>query len=170
MNIVLIGYRGTGKSAVGGIVARQLGMTCVSMDERIVQKAGMTIPQIVEKHGWSSFRDMETAVARELGQQDNLVIDTGGGVIERPENMPALRANGTIVWLKASVSVIVKRIQDSTERPALTQGKSFTQEVGEVLLNRIPKYQAAAKWEVDTDALTIEQVADKIIGMVQSRI
>lgn len=168
MNIVLIGYRGTGKSAVGNSVADRLGMTCVSMDERIVQKAGMSIPEIVEKHGWPAFRDMETAVARELGQQDNLVIDTGGGVIERPENMPALRANGCVVWLKASVAVIVARIQDGTERPALTEGKSFTQEVGEVLIQRIPKYQAAARWEIDTDALSIEQVADRIVTMIRA--
>jgi len=168
MNIVLIGYRGTGKSAVGELVARRLGMTCISMDARIVEKAGMSIPRFVEEHGWPAFRDLETTVARELGQQDRLVIDTGGGVIERPQNIPALRANGYIIWLKASVSVIVARIQDGTERPALTQGKSFTQEVGEVLVQRIPKYQDAAQGEIDTDTLTIEQVADRIVGLVRN--
>ncbi|MBT8341956.1 MAG: shikimate kinase [Desulfatitalea sp.] len=163
MNIVLIGYRGTGKSAVGRQVAERLGMTCVSMDARIVERAGISIPAIVQQHGWSKFRDMETAVARELGQQDHLVIDTGGGVIERPENIPALRANGLVIWLKASVAVIVQRIQFGTERPALTPGKSFTQEVGEVLTRRLPLYQAVAQREIDTDRLTLDQVAEAVI-------
>ncbi len=66
MNIVLIGYRGTGKSVVGKLVAENLRMKCISMDARIVERAGMSIPEIVEKQGWTVFRDMESEVAREL--------------------------------------------------------------------------------------------------------
>jgi shikimate kinase len=90
MNIVLIGYRGTGKSVVGKLVAEALGMKCISIDARIVEKAGMSIPDIVEKYGWTVFRDMESEVARELANVDNIVIDSGGGVIERPENIDTL--------------------------------------------------------------------------------
>lgn len=165
MNIVLIGYRGTGKSVVGKIVSKRLGMKCVSMDARIVEKAGMSVPEIVEKHGWPGFRDMETEVAREFAAIDNLIIDTGGGVIERPENIDALRANGVVVWLRASVDVIVSRIQDGTERPSLTGEKSFTDEVAEVLEQRIPKYGSAAQYEIDTDKLGPEQVADRVVDI-----
>ena len=66
MNLVLIGYRGTGKSVVGALVAERLGLTCISMDARIVEKAGMSIPEYVEANGWPAFRDLETEVAREL--------------------------------------------------------------------------------------------------------
>lgn len=163
MNIVLIGYRGTGKSAVGKIVAERLKMKCVSMDARIVEKAGMTIPQFVEKYDWPKFRDLETEVALEAAVQDNLVIDTGGGVIERPANIPALQKNGIIIWLKASPEVIVSRIRGGTERPALTQGKTFTGEVAEVLEQRTPRYQAAAQFEIDTDPLSLDQVAYGVI-------
>jgi len=163
MNIVLIGYRGTGKSAVGKIVADRLKMTCISMDARIVEKAGMSIPQFVDKYDWPKFRDLETEVALELAGRDNLVIDTGGGVIERPDNIPALKKNGVIIWLKASPQVIVDRIKDGTERPALMQGKTFTEEVAEVLAKRTPKYQAAAQFEIDTDQLSMEQVAYGVI-------
>lgn len=117
MNIALIGYRGTGKTVVGDLVAKRLNMNCIAMDARIVEKAGMSIPDIVEKHGWPKFRDMESEVARELAKLDNIVIDTGGGIIERPENIDALQANALIIWLKASVSAIVSRIQEGTERP-----------------------------------------------------
>lgn len=164
MNILLIGYRGTGKSEVGKIVAETLRMKYISMDARIVEKAGMPIPEIVEKHGWPAFRDMESEVARELAQVDDLVIDSGGGVIERPENIEALQVNSRIVWLKASVATIVSRIQGDTQRPSLTGGKSFTDEVAEVLERRTPKYADAAHCEIDTDPLTPDQVAEKVIA------
>ena len=167
MNIILIGYRGTGKSVVGKILAQRLSMDYVGMDANIVKRAGMTIPQIVEQFGWARFRDIETEAARALAGRDNLVVDTGGGVIERPENMPALKASGPVFWLKASVETIVQRIRRDDQRPALTEGKSFTEEVAEVLQQRRNKYRRAARYEIDTDDLTPDQVAGRIIDIVQ---
>lgn len=163
MNLILIGYRGTGKSVVGRIAARRLKMDYVGMDARIVERAGISIPEIVERHGWPKFRDMESELAAEMARQDNLVIDTGGGVIERPDNIAALKASGLIVWLTASVETIVARIQDDTQRPALVEGKTFTEEVAEVLAARKAKYQHASQYQIATDELTPEQVADKIM-------
>lgn len=163
MNIALIGYRGTGKSVVGKLVSERLQMKCIAMDSRVVEKAGMSIPDIVENHGWTTFRDMESEVTRELAELDDIIIDTGGGVIERPENIDVLQANSCIIWLKASVGAIVSRIQGGTERPSLTGEKSFTEEVAEVLERRTPRYRNAAQYEIDTEQLTPEQVADRII-------
>lgn len=163
MNIVLIGYRGTGKSVVGELLAMQLDMPLMGMDAQIVKKAGMPIPDIVEKSGWPGFRDIESEVARELAGLDNIIIDTGGGIIERPENIEALKINSRIFWLRASVDAIVSRIQEGTHRPPLTAGKTFTEEIAEVLEQRIHKYKSAAQFEIDTDALTPEQVAERII-------
>ena len=169
MNIVVIGYRGTGKSEVGAILADRLKMECIGMDAEIVARAGMSIPEIVEKFGWTRFRDIESEIARELSEQDNRVIDTGGGVIERPENILALQKNAVIFWLRASVEVIVSRIEGGTQRPALTDGKTFTEEVAEVLTQRSSKYESAAQYEIDTDLLTTAQVADRIIEIWQNR-
>ena len=163
MNIVLIGYRGTGKSAVGALVAERLQMRYVGMDQSIVDQAGMSIPEIVEKHGWPAFRDLESAAARELAGLDHTVIDTGGGIVERPENIEVLRASACIIWLKASVETIVSRIEGGTQRPSLTGGKTFTEEVAEVLGRRTPMYQRAAQHEIDTDQLTAEHVADRVV-------
>lgn len=165
MNLVLIGYRGTGKSVVGRIVARLLRMDYVGMDARIVERAGISIPEIVERHGWTGFRDLESELATELAGRDNLVIDTGGGVIERSENSIALKANGCVIWLTAAVQTIVTRIQDDTQRPALVEGKTFTEEVAEVLAAREPKYRNASHHQIATDDLSPEQVADKIIAI-----
>jgi shikimate kinase len=162
MNIVLIGYRGTGKSAVGNLAAKKLGMKCVGMDAAIEERAGMPIPEIVMNEGWPGFRDRESQLVRELAAEDGLVIDCGGGVIERPENIEALRKNSVIVWLKASVSTIVARIESSTNRPALVEGKTFIEEVSEVLERRTPRYRSAAGFEIDTDTLTPEQIAERL--------
>ena len=167
MNIVLIGYRGTGKSVVGRILAQRLGMVYEGMDANIVTRAGMPIPEIVERFGWDRFREIETQEALDLAGQDNRIIDTGGGVIERPENMPALDRNGVVFWLKASVETIVRRIRGDDQRPALTEGKTFTEEVEEVLDRRREKYKAAARFELDTDDLTPEQVADEIMSLIK---
>ncbi len=163
MNIVLIGYRGTGKSVVAEVLSDSLKIKAIGMDAEIVKRAGLTIPEIVERYGWDRFRDIESEVALEVSLLDNVIIDTGGGIIERPENIEALKKNGSIFWLKASVDIIVKRIESGTERPALTKGKSFTEEVEEVLKKRLPKYSSAAQHEIDTDSLSPDQVADRII-------
>ncbi len=163
MNLVLIGYRGTGKSTVAQILSRKLGMAAVSPDGEIVREAGMPVAEIVKKHGWTWFRDLESELAKRFGERDDLILDTGGGVILRPENTRNLHRNGAVFWLKASVEVIVDRIQESTERPALTQGNSFLEEVEEILSERLPLYRAAADREIDTDLLPPTAVADEII-------
>ncbi len=89
--------------------------------------------------------------------------------LKQCQNIDVLQANSCIIWLKASVGAIVSRIQEGTERPALTDGKSFTEEVAEVLERRAPKYKSAAQYEIDTDQLTPEQVADRVIEIWKER-
>ncbi|BCS53121.1 shikimate kinase [Geobacter sp. SVR] len=146
-----------------------LRMPYIAMDAAIVERAGLSIPEIVERHGWAGFRDLESREAQELGGRDNLVIDTGGGVIERPQNIEVLRENACIFWLKASVETIVSRIRRDDQRPALTEGKSFTEEVAEVLSRRTPLYRSAADHEIETDLLTPRQVADRIVEIWNAR-
>jgi len=163
MNLVLVGYRGTGKSTVGKFLAERLGMRYVCMDDEITKKANRSIPEFVAQYGWDKFRDLESELTKELTRQDGLVIDTGGGVIERQENVKDLRVNTLVFWLRASVNTITSRIQGCTARPALTSGKTFIEEVADVLEIREPKYKAAAHHEIDTNDTTPNQVADSII-------
>jgi len=164
MNIVLIGYRGTGKSTVGKIVAARLGRTLISTDAEIVKQAGQSIPKIVAQHGWDYFRDLESQVCGELAGQDGLVIDTGGGAILRSENVEQLKRHGTLFWLTASVEAITQRIGRDNQRPSLTGTKSFVEEVEEVLRERTPKYQAAADHVIGTDGRSIVQIVDEILA------
>ncbi len=167
MNIVLIGYRGTGKSTVGRILAEHLGREFLSTDTIIVERARLTIPEIVQQTGWDSFRDLETQVCRDLADKDSLVIDTGGGVILRQENVECLKRNGILFWLTADVPVIAARVGGDTQRPSLTGTKSFVEEIEEVLRGRLAKYEEAADHVIPTDRRSPEQVAEDILTTLE---
>ena len=166
MNIVLVGYRGTGKSTVGRLLAARLGRELVSTDAEIVERAQRTIPEIVAQEGWEYFRDLESGICRELAGRDQLVIDTGGGTILRVQNVEALKKNSTVVWLTASVETIAKRIGGDSQRPSLTGSNSFVDEIQDVLRERTPKYQAAADHSIATDNQSINQLVEALLTLV----
>ena len=162
MNIVLIGYRGTGKSSVGKLLAERSGRTLVSTDAEVVRRAGRPVPEIVKQHGWDHFRDLESEVCRDLAGRDDLIIDTGGGAVLRSENAACLKSNGVLFWLTAEVPTISRRIGGDTQRPSLTGAKSFVDEIEEVLRERTPRYRAAADHVIATDSKTVGEIADMI--------
>jgi len=166
MNVVLIGYRGTGKSSVAELLARRLSWPVFHMDREIAAQAGQSINEIVSRFGWEHFRDLESEAVLQAASRDRWVIDTGGGVIVRERNVRELRRNGTIFWLKADPATIMERIQDDTARPSLTGTKSYLQEIEEVLLDRTPRYQAAADYEIDTNRLSTDEAAEKILQIM----
>lgn len=166
MNIVLIGYRGTGKSTVGKILAERLGRELVSTDAEIIRRARLPVPDIVQRFGWDHFRDLESQVCRDLAGKDGLIIDTGGGAILRQQNVDCLKKNGVLIWLTATVPTITDRIGGDTQRPSLTGAKSFTEEVEEVLRERQPKYKAAANHVIETDGRSVAEVAEAILALV----
>jgi shikimate kinase len=168
VNLVLVGYRGTGKSALARQLAGRLARRVLSLDEEIVRRAGMPIPAIVSAHGWPYFRDLEEAVCRDAGAEDGLVIDCGGGVVEREANVGSLRANGRVFWLRASPDTIVARIGGDRSRPSLTGSRSFTDEVEEVLARRTPLYQRMCHEVIDTDGREIDELAATVAARFRS--
>lgn len=108
-NIVLIGMPGTGKSIIGKLLAELTGKTLQDTDAKIEEEAEMTIPEIFEKEGETGFRDRESAICKKLGKERNLIIATGGGAILRPENIDALRQNGTLVHITRSIDKLPTR-------------------------------------------------------------
>ncbi|MBM3289065.1 MAG: shikimate kinase [Candidatus Hydrogenedentes bacterium] len=167
MNIVLIGSRGSGKSAVGAALAQLLGRTAVSTDAEIERRVGCTIKNYVEKHGWDAFRDLESDIVHDLATRDDCILDTGGGVVLRQTNVDALRANARVFWLLAPVATLAARIQDDTNRPSLTGAKSFVDELAEVLAARTPLYAAAAHHVIDTAKRNPEAIAAAIAELFQ---
>lgn len=108
-NIVLIGMPGTGKSLIGKFLAELTGKALQDTDAKIEEEAKMTIPEIFEKEGEAGFRDRESAICKKLGKERNLIIATGGGAILRPENVDALRQNGTLVHITRSIDKLPTR-------------------------------------------------------------
>jgi len=170
MNLVLIGYRGTGKSEVARLLGRLLSMPVISLDAEIVREAGLSIPQIVDQNGWQWFRNLEAELTKRYSQLDHQILDTGGGVILREDNVAHLRSNGLVFWLQASPDVIVARIQKSVNRPALTDGKTFTEEVAEVLAERRPLYQAAANFCINTENRRPRSIANEITRLFKESV
>lgn len=166
MNLVLIGYRGTGKSVVAAHVAKATRRRVISTDAEVEARVGQSIADYVADAGWSAFRDVETEVIRWAAAQDGLVIDTGGGAPEREENVAALRENGVVIWLTASEATIARRLRNTSNRPALTGQGSFLDEIGAVLARRNPLYAAAADYSVVTDERTPAEVARAVRDVV----
>jgi shikimate kinase len=169
MNIVLLGYRGTGKTSVGKKLAEKLDRRFTGTDELIIKKAGMSIPKIVDNYGWDVFRNIESEVVKEVSKKDNWIIDTGGGVVLRRINVKNLKKKGMLILLKADIKTIINRIKHDKERPSLTRMKSFIEEVEEVLKQRSKKYEEAADYTIDTTILTIDQVTYRIIAFLTQK-
>lgn len=164
MNIVLLGYRGAGKSEVAILLSVKLGRKVFSTDQMIIADAGLTIPGIVEKWGWPRFREMESEVVEKVAAQaKDSVIDCGGGVVLNDNNIQRLKRDGKTVLLKADFETILKRIGEDKNRPPLKEGLSFEEEQKKVLSEREGKYRAAADFECDTTTKSPEETADSII-------
>ncbi len=162
MNIILIGYRGTGKSTIGRLVAAQLNFAKIETDAEIAKRAGISIPEIVKKHSWDYFRDLESQVIEDACSLEKTVIDCGGGVVTRPRNITALKASGIVFLLIADIRDIVRRISRSSQRPSLTGNKSVTAEVEEVLRERDPLYRKAADYIINTSEESPRSAGEKI--------
>jgi shikimate kinase len=165
MNLVLIGYRGTGKSTIGKLIAEDLSLEYLCLDAEIVARAGKSIPEIVDQHSWEYFRELEEQVVKDCAARDGQVLDTGGGVITRSSNVARLKQNGIVFLLEATVEDIVDRIGNEKDRPSLTGAKSFTDEVSEVLEERKRLYRDAALYTVNTSELSAVEAAEKIVAL-----
>jgi len=160
--IALIGYRGSGKSTIARILAKELGYKLIELDRLIDERSGAGIPEIVSKFGWERFRELETELLGEALNQEEVVLDLGGGIVEREENRRLIKKHCFVVWLKASPEVLIERIKESSHRPSLT-GKSFIEEVPEVLARREPLYGSLAELQLDTEKNSPEQAVKEII-------
>ncbi|MCS7202943.1 MAG: shikimate kinase [Thermodesulfovibrio sp.] len=161
-NIVLVGFMGTGKTTVGKVVAKKIGYDFVDVDEVIEKLTGMTIPDIFAQFGEARFRDIETEVIKLITKKTKQVIATGGGAVLREENIQALRRNGIIFCLEASEEIIFERVKNSNYRPLLKVEKPI-ERIRELLSQRKPRY-SLSDFIINTDKLTVEEVAEKIIN------
>jgi shikimate kinase len=164
--IFLVGYRGTGKTTVGRLLADRLGWGFVDADDRVEAAAGRSIAEIFAAEGEAGFRDREAAVLADLCGLTRHVVATGGGVVLRPENRERLKA-GFVAWLTASPEAVWRRLvtdpATAGRRPNLT-ARGGPEEVRELIVAREPLYRAVADLVVDTQARSPHEAADAILA------
>lgn len=166
-NIVLTGFMGTGKTAVGRELSRLLNMKLVDVDTEIEKYRQMTINEIFKQFGELRFREMETEMIRKLSERKDVIISTGGGAVLRQENLDVLRKQGIIVCLMAMPETILKRTSHGSHRPLLQVEDPF-EKIKELLDFRRPFYEKADIM-IDTDGKTPRQIAEEIIEKIKNR-
>ncbi|MSR53545.1 MAG: shikimate kinase [Gemmataceae bacterium] len=163
--VILIGYRGSGKTTVGKILAERLGWDFLDADTILEARAGKSIRAIFADEGEQAFRDLESAILAELCTRHQVVLATGGGVVMREENQQAMK-NGYATWLTASPAALWGRIQaDSStaeRRPALAGGGML--EVERLLSVRDPLYRSCADLTISVESLSPEEAANAILA------
>jgi shikimate kinase len=165
VNLVLVGYRGSGKSTVGEILARRMGWRFLDLDAVIAERAGRSIAEIFKTEGEAAFRRREREVSDSLRKARRHVIAVGGGALEDPDSRAAIKRLGKIVWLRAPAAILWSRISRDAgtpkNRPDLTPAGGLA-EVETILKVREPNYAALAAHQVDTMSASAEEVAEAI--------
>ena len=169
--IILIGYRGTGKTTVARLLAQRLGCGWVDADDEIERRAGTTITEIFKTQGEDAFRRLEVDVVAEIMQREPGVVSLGGGAVLREENRRAIPQRSIVFWLRARPATIQQRLHldpaTSDRRPALTSSGGLD-EIHQVLQQRASIYESCADYTVDTDDKTPEQVVGEISSLLST--
>jgi shikimate kinase len=148
-NIIFVGLMGAGKTTIGRQLAKQLGKTFYDSDHEIEKRTGVKIPVIFDLEGEDGFRKRESAVIKELVQKQNIVLATGGGAVLSETNRAELKDNGCVIYLRATVNDLWKRMRHDKQRPLL-QNVDIRAKLEEFYRIRNPIYTELADIVVDT--------------------
>ncbi len=162
-NIYLLGFMGTGKTAVGKLLAEKLGKQFVDLDDIIEGKEGIKITEIFAQKGELYFRGIEAESLKEIAGKEDLIVACGGGIVLKDENISIIEDTGFAVCLQASPEIICERTKQFTHRPLLNV-ENPKEKIGELLAKRA-EYYAKIKCHIDTSGLSVREVRDKIIAM-----
>ncbi len=166
MNIILIGYRATGKTTLARLLADRLGWNWIDADVEIEHRAGKSIARIFAEDGEPVFRDLEAQVIADLCRRDCWVVAAGGGAPLRPESRRAMRESGRVIWLTAAPETIHARMSgDATtaaRRPSLTN-RGALEEISHLIQKREPVYRETAHHRIDTEGKSPEALVAEIL-------
>ncbi|EKE15180.1 MAG: hypothetical protein ACD_12C00117G0003 [uncultured bacterium] len=159
MKIILIGFMGSGKTTVANILAKKLNLEVIEMDHLILKKSGRkNIQEIFVKDGEEHFRDLETRIAKEILELDDVVISTGGGIVMKQKNLKFLK-KGKIIFLKTSFEVLEKRLMGDSSRP-LFRYKIKAKKLFDL---RQKMYEKWADLTIQTDNKTVKEIIKTVL-------
>ena len=169
--VYLAGFMGAGKSTVGPILANTLGWNYYDLDKVIEERLGKKIKTIFEENGETFFRHIESEVLKELSHNNNVIISLGGGTIVNQNNLNIIKNTGKIIYLKASIDSIYKRVAFKRDRPNLIiDGEEFSKEKLIQKINNLfsarEKYYNQADLTIDTDNISIGVTVDKLAKII----
>ena len=166
-NIILIGFMGTGKTAVGKRLATVLQKEFYDTDLEVEKVTGMTISQLFHKYGEVRFRSEEDLALRRLLQKNNCVLATGGGIVLKPNNIAFLKEKGIIICLTARPEIIFERVKKRNNRPLLNRKKRY--ETITQLMNEREALYKCADFYLDTSDLDFSEITEKIIDFLSTK-
>ena len=164
-NVYLVGFMGTGKTAVGKELSARLDKQFTEMDEEIEKRAGKPIVEIFAQDGEAHFRKLERNLLNELAKKEDLIVSCGGGLICNEENLATLKSSGTVINLKSSAEKIYERTKIHTHRPLLNV-KDPLQEIKGLMEKRAPFY-LQAHYVVESESQTPAEVASVIESLLK---
>ena len=162
-NVLLVGFMGAGKSVCGRLLARRLGRCFIETDDMIVSREGRSIPEIFRERGEEAFRRLEAETLEALRLTSGDVIATGGGLPCREGRMEALRALGTVVWLRGDLPALLERAGRIGGRPMLERSPAEV----EALYRAREPYYARAHITIDTAGLGVDQVVSRVLAALR---
>ncbi|MFZ0389229.1 MAG: shikimate kinase [Calditrichia bacterium] len=165
--VVIIGFRGSGKSTIAELLANELRWPVFSTDKKVENLLGMSIPEIVRRKGWSAFREAEKQVISGLDDAGETVIDCGGGVVLSPENMEHLQPQSLLVWTDAPLPVLINRLSRDASRPLLSESDADA-DARLHYHERLPLYHRYSRLRVDTSRTAPAEICRKIISRLQT--
>jgi shikimate kinase len=166
-SIVLIGMMGSGKSTVGRELARLLSLPFVDTDHILVNKLGRPVTQIFRIYGETAFRDHETRILQDIGDEP-LVVATGGGTVLRPENWEHLRRIGRIVFLDVNRGILLDRLERTKKRRPLLEFPDWRERFNKILDERLPIYEQA-DLRIDVNDESPAEVAARVLECLENR-
>ena len=156
---------GTGKSTVAACLSNDYGMEIIEMDQMIVEREEMSIPNIFAQKGEPYFRDAETNLLIEIQSKENAVVSCGGGVALREKNVEEMKKSGKIVLLNAKPETILERVKDDDNRPLL-RGNKNVEFIRNMMEQRRPKYESVADFVIQTDGKTADMICKEIFERI----
>ena len=168
-NIYLVGPMGVGKTTVGRALAKSLGMEFVDSDQEIEDRTGVSISTIFDIEGEAGFREREAKEIFELVKRKNIVLATGGGAVTREDVRKAMRHNGLVIYLHATLEMLVERTRSSKNRPLLNTGEDPREVLETLMQEREPLYRAEADIVFETDSRSPHAVAKDICTEIRKR-